>query len=203
MAKKPQTIVETEWSYFVDVNSLDKDRTAFDISPNEAERKRLCQRLGLVSIEALDAELVVARRAGEVAYHVTGSFKAEITQSCVVTLEPVQSTVSEEFEAWFADPEAAIPLAKARHDRLNEKGHGELPILEESEDPEPLIEGKIDLGELVTQYMALTVNPYPHAEGVEFEQGDDQIAKPDDALTKSPFAALKDWKDKLAGGEDA
>ena len=202
MVKKAETIVETEWSYFLDVEDLEKERTALSISPDEQERKRLCQRLGLVSIEKLDADMVIERRAGEVAFHISGTIHAEVTQSCVVTLEPVRSTISEEFEAWFADPDAAISIAKARHEKLSEKSHGELPVLDESDDPEPLIEGKIDLGETVTQYLSLFINPYPHAEGVQFEQSDDQIKKPDDALTKNPFAALKDWKDKLANGEE-
>lgn len=202
MSKKPQQIVETEWSYFLDVEQLEKERTQVMISPDAEERKRLCQRLGLVSIEDLSADIVVERRAGEVAFHVSGQIQGHITQSCVVTLEPVHSEINEGFEAWFADPEAAISITKARHERLSEKGHGEQPILEEYDDPEPLVEGKIDLGELVTQYLSLAVNPYPHAEGVMFEQGDDQLKNPDEEVTRNPFAALKDWKDKLGRGED-
>ena len=197
-----QTILEAEWSHFVDVEDLDSGTTKFSISPDDDARKRLAQRLGVVSLDGVKAELTVTHHDGEAAYHVEGQIEAEVTQNCVVTMEPVQNHIEDSLEAWFADPDVTITIAKARHEKLTEKGHGEQPILEEQDDPEPLVDGKIDLGELVTQYLSLAINPYPHAEGVEFEP---VIEKPseDEGDIKNPFAALKDWKDKLAnqGGE--
>ncbi len=195
-------IVETEWSHFWSVDELKSGRTTITISPNEEERGRLAQRLGLISLDKLEAEIAVTHGSGEVTYHLQGHFKAEVTQKCVVTLDPVKSEPEDEFEAWYADPDAAIPLAKARHEKLNEKGHGELPILEERDAPEPLIDGKIDLGELVSQYLALSINPYPHAEGAE-EVMEAQVKENEEkAEVDNPFAKLKDWKDKMMRGED-
>ena len=59
--------------------------------------------------------------------------------------------------------------------------------------PEAIIDGYIDAGELVTQYLSLALNPYPHAEGVKYELGDDneEAIKP---KLDNPFAALKEWK---------
>ena len=195
------TVLETEWSYFVDVEALESGSTAFTISPDEEARKRMAQRLGLVSLDALSAELSVTHYDGEAAYHVEGQISADVTQNCVVTTEPVQNHIEDSLEAWFADPDVTITIAKARHEKLTEKGHGEQPILEEQDDPEPLVDGKIDLGELVTQYLSLAINPYPHAEGVEFEPVVERAAEGEEDI-KNPFAALKDWKDKLSSGEN-
>ncbi len=192
-------IIETEWSYFIDVDSLEGSRTELAISPDEEASKRLAQRLNLLSLDSLEAKLVLNHKHGSGQVHIVGHFKAKLRQACVVTLEPVEDVVEEEFESWFADLEGAVHLAKARKDRMAEKGHTEIQILEEHEDPEPIIDGKIDLGELVTQYVSLAVNPYPHAEGVEFEVGDDNVKTAGPALN-NPFAALKDWKDKLSDG---
>ena len=68
----------------------------------------------------------------------------------VVTLELVADEINTDFEAWYADPGQAVSLTKVRYDKQAQKGRVEVPILEEHEDPEPIIEGKIDLGELVT-----------------------------------------------------
>lgn len=195
-------ITETEWSYFFDVGELEGGRAALSISPDAEARKRLAQRLGLVSLDALTADIVISRRSGEVAYHVKGHLVASLIQSCVVTLEPVSSSIADNFEAWFADPEAAISIARLRHERQSRTGHGEVPILSEKEDPESLVDGKIDLGELVTQYLSLFINPYPHAEGVVFEVGDDAQAGEASESLRNPFAALKDWKSKLVGDDD-
>ena len=202
MPEQSKTIVETEWSYFWDSESFEGGSDKVSISPDEEALRRLALRLGLVSLDSLQADIAISRKAGEAAYHVSGSFKAEVTQNCVVTLEPVSSHIEDEFEAWYADPEAAISIAKARHEKLTEKGHGEQPILEERDDPEELIEGKIDLGELVTQYLSLAINPYPHAEGAEFEEQEKAMAPQDSDVLKNPFAALKDWKDKMSGGDE-
>lgn len=202
MAEKPETILETEWSVLFDVHEMDRAEVALMIAPDDEARARLCQRLGVVKVDLLEADIRVSHHSGEVAYTVQGQIRADLTQECVVSLEPVHSHIEDEFEAWFADAEAAISIAKARHEKLSEKGHGELPVLDEKDDPEPLIEGKIDLGELVTQYVSLSINPYPHAEGVEFEAVQDKKSAEEGAdLVKNPFAALKDWKDKMSGSE--
>jgi len=109
-------------------------------------------------------------------------------------------SAQEEFEGWFADKDAAVSLAKVRKEKMIEKGKTELPILEERDDPEPIVEGMIDLGELCVQHLSLAINPYPHAEGVEYEHGDD-AAQGEGFSFKNPFAALKDWKAKQGNTE--
>lgn len=189
-------IIETEWSHFITVEEIEKQQGKLIVTPDADAAKRLSNRLALLSLDSLTAELSFEMTKSTMTIHITGSFKAELTQECVVTLEPVKSVIEENFEAWFADREGAVQLAKARQDKMTEKGHTEMPMLEEFEDPESIIDGKIDLGELVTQYLSLAINPYPHAEGVEFEVGDDQGQDVKGAID-NPFAALKDWKDKL------
>lgn len=202
MSESAKTILETEWSYFLDIETIEKGRKEVSISPSAEEAARLCQRLGLVGLQQLDADLVVLHGAGQASFHATGQMRARVVQNCVVTNEPVVSEIEEQFEGWFADTEASITIAKARHEKLSEKGHGELPILEEFEDPEPLQDGKIDLGELVTQHLSLAINPYPHAEGVEFEDVHEDQGAQSSNEDDNPFAALKDWKDKLTSGEN-
>lgn len=195
-------ISETEWSWFFNVMELDGGRHALSISPDEEARKRLAQRLGLVSLDDLKADIVITRRPGEIAYHVEGHMTAGVTQSCIVTLEPVSSRIEDDFDAWFADPEGAVSIARLRRERQSKSGYGEMPILSEQEDPEPIINGKIDLGELVTQYLSLSINPYPHAEGVTFEVRDEGGQRAVPEVIRNPFAALKDWKSKIAGEDN-
>ena len=53
------------------------------------------------------------------------------------------------------------------------------------DEPDPLIDGRIDLGELAAEFVALGLDPYPRKPGVEFEA-------PERTETKrtSPFASL-------------
>ena len=133
--------------------------------------------------------------------HVSGSLTAKVTQLCVVTREPVQQEIETAVEGWFADTGEAVSLARARHEKQGRKMDADLPMLEEEDDPEPLVDGQIDLGELVTQHLSLAIDPYPHKEGVVFEQAEMPGKSAPPPVRRNPFAALKDWK-KGGNGEN-
>lgn len=184
-----------EWSYLVVVDELSEDVTKYSISPDAEAAESLLKRLGVSALEGVEAKMEV-RRHNRIVY-VKGSVKGTVTQPCVVSLEPVVTEISDEFEAWFADPEQAVSIEKARREREMKKGKTELPMLDESEDPELIVNGTVDLGELATQYLSLSINPYVHAQGVDYEFGDDGLSTQPSDDRNNPFAALKDWKDKL------
>lgn len=196
--KQQQSPPSPEWSYLIDEEDAGTAVIKLSLEPNAEEKSALAERLNLVSLDSLKAEIAFEKQSGGMITHITGRLEADLTQSCVVTLEPVQDHVEENFEAWYADPEKAVSFAKERRDRKTEKTETELEMLEEWEDPEPAIEGKINLGEMVTQYLSLAINPYPHAEGVEPPEEEDKIIHEEiPEARKNPFAALKDWKEKL------
>jgi hypothetical protein len=56
--------------------------------------------------------------------------------------------------------------------------------LADEDDPDPVIDGKIDLGSLTAEVFALGLDPYPRKPGVEL------VAPAEQALADSPFAAL-------------
>lgn len=197
MSKTGETIFETEWSHFFDALGMAGSRAEVSISPNEEERRRLALRLNLISLDALKADIVIQFRSGEATYHVNGRFKAALTQACVVTLEPVKSKLDETFESWFSDPQGPVSFTKLKHEREAAKAYGEMPLLEEKDDPEPLQAGKIDLGELVTQFLSLAIDPYIRAEGVSLDAPHAKKAEEGPDVIKNPFAALKDWKERL------
>ncbi len=199
--KKKEKLPPPEWSHLIDSEEIDAKPLKLSISAGDEERRLLAKRLDVPSVDALGAELTVVREKGSMVVHVKGILKAQLTQSCVVTTDPVKSEIEESLKAWFADPEQAVSFAKVRRDKLIEAGQGELPILSEADDPEPITEGQIDLGELVTQYLSLYIDPYPHAEGVKYEIGDDDEAESGSETIKNPFAALKDWKENQGGGD--
>lgn len=148
------------------------------VEANEEERRALAERLGLIALPRL---AVVARltRRGE-SIRVVGRFDADVVQACVATLEPVPARVEDGFTVLLV-PEDDSELVP-----------GSIVDVEadEEEDEDVLVDGRIDLGELVAQYLSLAIDPYPRAPGVEFEphiehgEGDGEDSKP------SPFAAL-------------
>lgn len=185
-----------EWSHLLPVDTIGDKPLRLKIAPDEQEKIDLARRLHVDELKDLSASITVSPVQGGV-IHVTGRFSADVGQTCVVTLEPMESHLEEDFEGWFSDQAQMVSFAKVKKEKETQKAHAEVEILDESEDPEPVVNGKIDLGELVAQYLALAINRYPHKEGVAYETGDDnpQVLKAD-GTTRNPFEALKDWKEK-------
>ncbi len=187
--------MDNEWTYNFEVEELTDEPVTLCISPNEEVCGRLAKRLGIEKLKSLSADLKILREAGFVRIYVKGVIKAHIFQNCIISAESVETNLEESFEAWFADLEEAVSLAKVRRERQMDKSGVEVPILDEYEDPEDVIDGKIDLGELVVQFLSLAIEPYPYAPGHEpSEEDEDPRTLAQLGEVPNPFAALKDWK---------
>jgi uncharacterized metal-binding protein YceD (DUF177 family) len=186
-------LLTPEWSHRVEVATLPDGETRKHIEASEQECRDLARRLKITSVEDLKADLVIHHKRGGRSVYVSGSVHGKVTQPCTVTLADTLQVIDETFEAWYADSDAAISLARVRQDKMSRHAEAEVPILEEKDDPEPIVEGKIDLGELASQYLALAIDLFPRAEGVpEPEALTIEVKAPS---TQNPFAALKKWKD--------
>ena len=199
MPRKREKLPENEWTHALRVDDVPENGLSVNLDMPEDNKAAVIRRINVKDLKTLSASLLVMPQAGGI-YNVSGTFKADIVQDCVVTGDPIETLIKESLEGWFIDEEASVAsFAKARKDRDVSKGksHAEVEILDESEDPEPAIAGQIDLGELVVQHLLLAINPYPHKEGAQYDYTDDDSASKDQTLSrKSPFEALKDWKEK-------
>lgn len=203
--KQPEKslLPESEWFYPFDVEDLPSSGKTVKMIADTPVLKAIAERLLVSDVLSLAAELRLTPQNGGHTVKVTGHFKAEIVQECVITLAPVHSILEDDFEAWYADHEKAIPFNRAkRHMKTIEEG-AEIQILEEKDDPEALVNGQIDLGEVVIQFLSLSIDPYPRAESVRVSEGDslpesatsaESVASAAMHLRPNPFAALKNWR---------
>lgn len=187
-----------EWSYVVDVEKISAEPKRYHFEADDRQRIDLARRLAIMSVEKAECIATIQKVSGGT-FHVMGTVRADITQSCVVSLAPVPASVEDEFEGWYSDKDAnAVSFAKARSERDVKKGQTEIEVLEESADPEQIVGGKIDIGELATQFLSLALDPYPQADGAAHVYTANPPAADGEGaeLRKSPFEALKDWKEK-------
>lgn len=198
MPRKSKVQVETEWSFPIQADDIQSEGKQLEIAPSEAQRKALAKRLGIVRLNDLKAQVALEREKGSHTIIVRGNLKASVTQNSVVSMEPMDVEVEDEFESFFADHNAAVPFQRAKNDAYVKSGITEVPMLDEREDPEPLDDGKIDLGELVTQYLSLAIDPYPHKETESYENSEvaQEKLKIPEKLRPNPFEALKNWRPK-------
>jgi uncharacterized metal-binding protein YceD (DUF177 family) len=153
------------------------------IAVNPAERAAIA---ALLDLARLDQLLFACRfqRRGEGRLLVQGTLEASVTQTCVVSLEPIASKlqVAVEIEFWPA------PLVEQLIASADETAsHGMVDW------PEPIAEGKIDLGPVIYETLATALDPYPRREGASFEwsnAGEDGSTE----QAVNPFAALAQLK---------
>lgn len=159
-----------------------------EVEAKEAERAALAHRFKLEAIDSLRAQVSVVRANDDIV--ATGRVEAEVTQSCVVTGEPVSARVDETFAVRFR-PEPA-------------GGDGEVEI-ELGDDELDVIfhDGAlVDVGEAVAQTLVLNLDPFPRcpqaAAALEEAGVKDEAAVAE--AQAGPFGGLAALKDKLAGG---
>jgi uncharacterized metal-binding protein YceD (DUF177 family) len=176
---------EAPFSRPVAVESVRESGTRLKLEATEAECAALAEQDGLVALRDLVVEAELFRRGREGLY-AKGRVTALVTQTCVVTLEPFEAPVDETFEIEFA-PQAEAEAAYAKAMAEIEAAQDKAAVLAEQKDPpDPIIDGKIDLGALAAEFLALGLDPNPRKPGAHFEP----ILDPAAEEKPSPFAAL-------------
>jgi uncharacterized metal-binding protein YceD (DUF177 family) len=173
--------IASELSRPVTVENLKIGATDQTIKATDEECSNLADRFGLKDLAHLEAHLHLIRKGqGEsLRVFVTGDLSARVTQTCIITLE----TVDTEIEAKFT----------IKFDIAGEDDDFEAEIdSDEDEIIEPILNGVIDLGELVAQNLALEINPFPRAEGADSSE---MVLESKDSTT-NPFSALEKLKNK-------
>jgi uncharacterized metal-binding protein YceD (DUF177 family) len=185
-------MADFEFSRTVKVDSIPPSGLSKRIEATESEREKLAKRFDIVSVESLSAEITLESGNANTRIYVSGTLSADITQECSVSAEDVKNHIQDNFEAWFVDHKGVTSLQKIRDekDRLDDADEHEMR--DESEDPEEVKNGQIDIGEVTAQYLALAIDPYPRAPHIE--TGDYIEVK--DPQKNNPFAKLAALKDK-------
>lgn len=181
-----------EFSRFVSAEAVRRAPLTETIEASESERRALAERLELESIGSLTATVRLRATRGGQMIRVSGVLEADVVQTCIVSLDPVPAHVSESFEALFAPPS----LIEDPGDEIDID-----PYQSDEDEPEPMFNNRIDIGELTAQHLSLGLDPYPRAGDVAFqgyddggEDGEEAAAivpdLPEEPQKPNPFAVL-------------
>lgn len=154
-----------------------RDGQRIDLTADEGERAAVATRLDLVSIERFEAHVVLSRDGKTVTC--AGRVKAQVTQACIASGEPVAAAVDEAFQLAFVAtpkidaPEAEIELGGADLDTVFHDGLA------------------IDLGEALADTLGLALDPYPRGANAEAALKEAGVLSESEA---GPFAVLAQLK---------
>lgn len=172
------------WSVPVAVEDVPETGLHVTVEAPADVRAQVMVLAGLRALSHLAAIFDLTRRGTDV--HVAGRVKARVGQTCVVTLEPIESDIEEPIDLVFAPQPFGRPASA--NDTSHKPGDGEPPEL--------LVGGKLDLGVVATEFLLLGIDPYPRKAGAQFADLRTD-AKADEKA--HPFAALEALKKRLGG----
>ncbi|WP_395447291.1 YceD family protein [Aminobacter sp. UC22_36] len=158
-------------SFPVNVARLPQKGMPVVVNANAAQREALAEAHGLTSVEHYKADLLVTRwkRNG---VKVSGRVQAQITQACIVTLEPVEATIDEDVEGVYLPEDSKLA-------RQGFNAAGEILLDAEGPDgPETFTGDTIDVGALAEEFFGLAIDPYPRKTGVAVVSTDDDDIEP-------------------------
>lgn len=165
---------KTPWSVPVAVEEIPDTGRHMEIEAPAAVRAAVAELAAVRDLPQLSAVFDLTRQGAGA--HVSGRVRALVGQTCVVSLESIESKLDETIDVTFGPPGTA-----ARTDA--------------DEPPEPLVGGSVDLGTLATEFLILGIDPYPRKEGTQFAPPKAEEAG------EHPFAVLAPLKKRLGSGE--
>jgi uncharacterized metal-binding protein YceD (DUF177 family) len=156
-----------------------RDGDRIDLIADEAQCAAIAKRLGLPSIDRLEAHAALTRKGEQI--RAVGRVKSRLAQSCSATGEPLPARVDEPFELLF------VPEPSGGPDDEVELGARDLDVI--------FHDGAgIELGTAIADTLMLSLDPYPRGPNA------DEALKAAGVLSEEqagPFAALAKLKGKM------
>ena len=207
-AKSPKGYAEEtpEISRIINVKDIVSSSAPVEmsISASHDELAALAKRFDLQDISSLSAHVRLTPTSTPTKDSDTSpdilavvNFKANLTQTCSVSLDPVDDEITASISQIFSHSRYSGDIDESE-DPEDEGEFIEISDMEAANDamtepPEPIINGKIDIGEFIAEELAIRINPFPRKKGVEFEWVSKNSIESD--APSGPFAALATLKD--------
>ncbi|MFC5067987.1 DUF177 domain-containing protein [Flaviflagellibacter deserti] len=149
------------------------------IDADETARSALAKQLKIPAVKRLTADLAV-KPWGRSGLAVTGRLEGKVTQVCVVTVDPFDVDIAEDVNLTFV-PEEEMPS----EEEIGSEFESDLDA------PDVLENGVVDLGTVIAEFLALSLDPYPRKPGAEFSPPEESKVDAPSEGTYRPFAGLE------------
>lgn len=184
-----EKIQNIELSRPVRIKDLKKRVTHVDIEATREERQALAMRFGLPSLDALEAKITIARLARDRAVRIEGTIAARLSYRSVVSLETFEAVIKESFSEVLSG-EAALDTDT------------EIELTPDDENMGMIEDGGFDLGEAVSQNLALLLDEHPRKpEESDAPDGVVWADKHAEEAEQNPFLVLSEMRNRLRNGD--
>ena len=165
-----------EFSRPISVKEIAKGKASHILIASKQECEKLTKRFGVRKVEGLKAKLNFFDVSRRDEFKMQVSFNADVSQACVVTLEPFVTHINSGFECIFSKK------------RNPEKTKADFGVMDR--DPPEYFEGEtIDPGEIISEYLGLEIEPFPRLSG-KLSKFEISSEKESDLPVDNPFNRL-------------
>ncbi len=178
---RPEQIVPDPWRVPIAVEQIPDTGVERSIVADAGQLASIAAVGGLRKVYAAKADLTLQPMRDH-HIQVTGRVTAKIGQTCVVSLDDIDTDIDEDVDITFAPPSKIPPMASTIDDSVDDDT--EIP-----DAPEPIEDGIIDIGRIATDALFLAIDPYPRKAGAVLD-----LPRERDDPEEHPFAALKALK---------
>lgn len=170
--------MQKEFSLSLIVEDLPQTEQRYKMVANADNLQYVAKILQVPEVKFLEADFVVKNNHRNSILNVSGHIKTELMIQSVISLETFKQDYDFDFSTDF-DTKATLDSQKEEYENWDK------------EIPEIVVGGKIDLGDIAIEQIALKLDNYPRITGetFNFEPEFDINEKPD-----NPFAALSKLK---------
>ncbi len=168
---------------YFDLGKLSAAGHEMQLVATPEDRDRIARWGDLQAVDRFEA-LITLERLSQNRFSYQSTLKADVVQSCVVSLAPVAAHIEKTF---------ARELHLVSHLPRDLAAHGDYPVsvLDDDDAPEDIETPRFDLAAPLLEEFVLALEPYPRAPDVVFES-----PNAGDPGPENPFAVLKVLKKK-------
>ncbi len=171
--------MQKEFSYQLAVADLPLSRQHYHMVANADNLKFLTDVLQIPEVKSFVADFYIKPDHNTPILKVSGHIKADLVLQSVISLENFDQKYDFDFETAF-DTKATLQKQKEEGDDWDK------------DTPEIVVNGKIDLGDIAIEQVALRLEDYPRREGEKFSFTPD--FDPSEKPNNNPFAVLSKLK---------
>jgi uncharacterized metal-binding protein YceD (DUF177 family) len=183
MSVKKARQAEMPWSLPVRISEIRPEGRCFSLEADERTRHAIAAAIDIPVLVRLRADFTLSRKGREGLW-VSGEVTALVGQTCVVTLEPMETNVTEVVDLMFTAQGKRSPAVVTM----------DLSAGDALDPPEPLENGTVDLGRIAVEFLVLGINPYPRKPDASF---DAPAGESEEDAAAHPFAVLQALKKNL------
>ena len=169
--------MQKDFSYPLKIEDINQGEQTYKLRANKAQLETLSEILQIPAVNYFEADIKLTFQKKKGILDVSGEVRAGLTLISVISLDEFNKDYKSNFSLTYD--------TNATYEQIREMD-------EDIEDdiPDIVIDGKIDLGDIAIEQLALVMEDHPRKDGEEFIS----VIEDDSPVRENPFAVLSKLK---------